>query len=159
MTEQPEPGKLERAARVVKGLTLSNVLVIALLAVIAVPVFIIWKATSDDKLLDRLLSTYEEMESRSGCTIRHVQARGGPDLWGVAAGFSFTGADRWYVNVVLDHKPTEEEIVSYCESLKLIADRMLDRNDGGGHDPAVDQPGGDTEIQRGPMSGAETDGR
>jgi hypothetical protein len=140
MPEPPEPGRLERAAGVVKGLTLGNVLVIMLLALIVMPGYVIWKATSDDKLMDRLMSTYEVLESRGGCTIRHVQERGGPDLWGVSSGFAFQGSDRWYVNVVLDHSPTEEETASYCQSLKLIVDHMLDRAPDG---PLVDQPGGD----------------
>jgi hypothetical protein len=156
VSEQPEPGKLERAAKVVSSLTLSNVMIIALLAVIAVPVYVVYRALGDEKLLDRILSTYEEHDSKSGCTLRHVKARGGPDLWGISSGFSFTGADRWYVNVLLDHDPNEEEVESYCQSLKLIADSMLSR----GHDAAgVDQPGGNAEILGGPVPGAETDRR
>ena len=79
-------------------------------------------------------------------------------MWGVSSGFAFQGADRWFVNVLLDHSPNNEEIASYCASLKLIGDRMLDR----GHDdldaPVVDQPGGDTEIHRGPVQGPAPDG-
>jgi hypothetical protein len=141
VSEPPEPGKLERAAGVVKGLTLGNVLVIALLVVIAVPVYIVWKAVGDDKLMDRLMSTYEEIDQDSGCALRHVQARGGPDLWGVSAGFSFSGTDKWYVNVVLDHAPrNQEELLSYCETAKLIVDRLLAHGNGIDH-PLVDQPG------------------
>ena len=152
--ESSEPGKLERAAGIVKGLSLSNVLVIALLAVIAIPVYVIYKALGDEKIMNRLLSRYEELDARkTGCTLRHVQERGGPDLWGVSAGFSFIGTDRWFVNVVMDHNPSDEEVVSYCEALKLIADRMLDRGDG------YSDTGRDTEIQRGPMPGTETDRR
>ena len=132
----PQPdhklGLVEGAANVVKGLTLSNVLVIALLAVIAVPVYVIYRALGDDSLMDRFMSTYEEVSSQqAGCTLRHVQARGGPDLWGISAGFAFAGADRWYVNVVLTHAPSNEEIQSFCSALKLIADRMLDHSDAG----------------------------
>jgi hypothetical protein len=57
---------------------------------------------------------------------------------------------------VLDHNPSDEEIVSYCEAAKLIVDRMLDRAHDG---PLVDQPGGDATIQRGPVPGAAPDGR
>jgi hypothetical protein len=134
----PPEGRYLGWLTAVKGLTISNVLVIALLAVVAVPVYVIYKALGDEKLLDRFLSTYEEISSQqAGCTVRHVQARGGPDLWGVSSGFAFAGADRWFVNVVLDHMPTNEEITSYCQSLKLIADNMLDRSGGDDVDPAV----------------------
>jgi hypothetical protein len=115
----------------IQGLTLSNVLVIALLAVIAVPVYVIYRALDNDRLLDRFMSTYEELSSQqSGCAVRHVQERGGPEMWGISSGFAFQGSDRWFVNVVLSHEPTTEELYSYCESLKLIADRMLLRGGG-----------------------------
>jgi hypothetical protein len=148
VSDQPPPpppdhklGLVEGAANVVKGLSLNNVLTIALLAVIAVPVYVIYRALDDDKLMDRFLSTYKEVSSQNvGCAVRHVQARGGPEMWGISAGFSFTGTDRWFVNVVLDHAPNNEEIISYCESLKLIADRMLGRDRDDIDPPLVDQP-------------------
>jgi hypothetical protein len=121
----PQDGKFLGWLTAIKGLTISNVLVIALLAIVAVPVYVIYKALSDEKLLDRFMSTYEELgDQQSGCTVRHVQARGGPGLWGVSTGFAFQGEARWFVNVVLDHEPDREEIVSYCEALKLIADSL-----------------------------------
>lgn len=126
-TQPPPPdGKYLGWLNAVKGLTLANVLVIALLAVIAVPVYVIWKAVGDDRLLDRLMSTYEVLDSQQvGCVLRHVQERGGPDTWGISSGFAFQGGDRWYVTVALTHEPSGEELVSYCQSLKLITDRLL----------------------------------
>jgi hypothetical protein len=125
----PQNGKVLTWLNAVKGLSVTNVLVIAMLAVVAVPVYTIWKALGDEKLLDRFMSTFEELgNQQSGCTMRHVQERGGPDLWGISTGFAFSGTDKYAVNVVLDHMPTDAEIVSYCESLKLIADSLLARN-------------------------------
>ena len=123
--------------------------ILALLVAIAVPVYVIWRALGDEKIMDRLLSTYEEIDSQAGCALRHVKARGGPDLWGISSGFAFQGRDRWYVNVLLDHRPSEEEVASYCESLKLIADRMLADRDGGGNG----------DVQPGSMPGAAPDRR
>jgi hypothetical protein len=112
----------------VKGLSISNVLVIAALAIVAVPVYVIYRALDDEKLLDRFMSTYEEeANQQSGCTLRHVQERGGPDIWGISSGFAFAGAERWFISVALSHDPSNDEVVSYCESLKLIADRMMER--------------------------------
>ena len=142
----PDGGKVANLLNAVKGLTISNVLVIALLVVIAVPVYVVYKALGDDKLLDRLMSTYEELDSQqTGCALRHLQERGGPEVWGVSSGFAFAGSDRWFVNVVLSHEPSREELVSYCESLKLIADTMLSR-------------GSDAEIYERPVPGAATNG-
>jgi hypothetical protein len=128
-------GLVEGAANVVKGLSLQSVLIIALLAVIAVPVYVIYRALGDDSLMDRFMSTYEEISSQNvPCALRHVQLRGGPDQWSISTGFSFVGNDRWFINVLMDHQPTMEETVSYCEALKLIGDKMLahGRDDDGG---------------------------
>jgi hypothetical protein len=141
--QQPEPepppeGRYLGWLNAIKGLSITNVLVIAMLAVVAVPVYTIYKALGDDKLLDRFMSTYEEEASQmTGCTLRHVQERGGPDIWGISSGFAFQGDDRWFVSVALSHDPSSEEVASYCESLKLIADRMLDRGRGDRDAPAV----------------------
>jgi hypothetical protein len=129
MTEPPPPpsndGRVLGWLNAVKSLSITNMLVIVMLAVVAVPVYVIYKALDDEKLLDRLLSTYEETSSQmAGCTLRHVQERGGPELWGISSGFAFQGAQRWFISVVLSHEPSNDEIVSFCESLKLIVDGM-----------------------------------
>jgi hypothetical protein len=130
MSEPPPPeGRYLGWLNAIKGLTISNVLVIALLAVIAAPLYVIWKALGDEKIMDRLMSTYEEIgNQQSGCAFRHVQERGGPDVWGISTGFAFRGGDRYFVNVALNRRPTDEEVVSYCEALKLVADKLLAGN-------------------------------
>lgn len=127
MTVTPQPpaeGRLAGAANVIKGLTLSNVLVIFLLLAMAGPAYVLWKAVNDKQLMDRFLSSYREIASDTGCTIRVVAERGGPEHWSISTGFAFQGADRWTVGVILDHAPPEEEIASYCASLLLIVDKM-----------------------------------
>ena len=121
----PPPGRLAAAASVVKSLSLSNVLIIALLAVIAIPVYIVYRALNDAAVMDRLLSSYKEVPNTSGCTLREVKSRGGPARWAISTGFAFHGADRWSINVILDQQPTTEQLVSNCETLKLIADGVL----------------------------------
>ena len=124
MADQP-PGRLAAAASVVKSLSLSNVLIIALLAVIAIPVYIVYRALNDAAVMDRLLSSYKEVPNTSGCTLREVKSRGGPARWSISTGFAFHGADRWSINVILDQQPTTEQLTSNCETLKLIADGVL----------------------------------
>ena len=124
MTEQ------ERAAGLLKwaqGLTLLNVLVIFLfVATTALPAYATWKILNDEALLTRLLSTYEEFgNQQSGCFLRHAKQRGGSDFWSIGTGFAYSGMDRWSVNVVLERRPTDEEITSYCATAKLLAGDML----------------------------------
>jgi hypothetical protein len=146
MTDQPPPpqdGRVLGLIKAAQGLTFTNLLVLAGLAGIAIPVYVVYRALGDDALLDRLMSTYEVIDSYEGCLVRHVQERGGPDLWGVSSGFAFQGEARYYVNVIVETLPTDDEVASYCAVLKLIADRLVER---------------DGEVQRGPLPGTAPDG-
>ena len=137
-----------------KGLTAGNILALLAVALIGVPVYTVWKALSDEKLLARLMSTYEEIPQPSGCTLRHVRQRGGPDLYSVSSGFAFQGVDRWFVSVVVSHAPSEGEIEAYCASLKLISDRMLQRGTDGDaefHPGSVQGPQADRGRHDGPV--------
>ena len=106
MTEPPPDGWAQSLLKAAQSLTFGNLLTLAGLAVIAVPVYVIYKAVGNEALLDRLMSTYEVLGSQAGCSVRHVQERGGPDLWGISSGFAFQGEARWFVNVQVDHAPT-----------------------------------------------------
>ena len=127
--EPERDGRLSGWLTAVKGLTITNVLVIFLLALIAAPGYVVYKAVNDPAVMDRLLSTYREYPTQAGCTLREVQQRGGQKLWGMSAGFAFQGSDRWAVQVVLDHEPTQEERDSYCASLKLLVDSWVNINE------------------------------
>lgn len=127
MTEPPpSEGKLAAAASVVKGLSLGNVLIIALLVVIAIPAYLVYKLLNDPIVMDRLMSSYHEYPSQiSGCTLREVKERAGPDMWSVSTGFAFHGSARWYIAVAMTAKPSDAEITTHCEALKRIADDLL----------------------------------
>ena len=149
-----EAGRITSLLTAVKGLTISNVLVIFLLVVIAVPAYTVWRALGDDRLLDRFLSTYKESYVQNvPCVLRQTQVRGGPQRWGISSGFAVMGADRWFVSVVIDHEPTVEEMMSHCETLKLLADTL-----GADHPADVGQRGGTSEVQRRPMPGVTPSG-
>ena len=109
-----------------KSLTLTNVLVIAMLVVVAIPAYAVYQALNDPVLLDRFLSSYSEVPDKTtDCTIRKARARGGPWFWSISAGFAFARSDRWSVSVVLPAEPSANDIVSYCATLALIVDKML----------------------------------
>jgi hypothetical protein len=114
-----------------KSLTLTNVLVIAMLVIVAVPAYAVYQALNDPVLLDRFLSSYTEVPNKStDCTIRKARARGGAWLWSISAGFAFQRSDRWSVSVILPAEPSADDIVSYCATLALIVDKMLFNADG-----------------------------
>lgn len=97
---------------------------IFLLLLMAGPAYLLYKALNDEALLDRFLSSYQEISTETGCTLRAVAERGGPQRWSISTGFAFAGADTWTVGVILDHAPAKEEIESYCATLLLIVEKM-----------------------------------
>ena len=138
-TPPPNEGRVLSVLNAAKSMTLFNVLVVALLVLILIPVYIVYRALSDEALLDRFLSSYREIPSDSGCTVRVVAERGGPERWAIANGFAAQGTDRWVVSVILQKEPTTAEITSFCQSLKLISDQILGDHDGDSDAPAVEQ--------------------
>jgi hypothetical protein len=131
MTETPPPpppdrvGMISGLTDIVKGLTLGNVLIIALLVAIAIPAYILWRALNDESMLNKFLSRYEEISSdKVPCTLRVASVRGGGDIYSLSTGFAFQGSDRYTVGVILIARPDDAELVSYCETLNLIVDYM-----------------------------------
>lgn len=129
-TPPPTEGRYLNWLNAVKGLTVTNVLVIGMLVMIAIPAYLVYRTLNDAALLDRFLSNYREISGTGiECSVREAQYRGSSRAWGIATGFAFQGSARYMVSVQLDHEPTNEELRSYCEVLKIIADSM--RKDGG----------------------------
>jgi len=129
VSETPPPadrvGTAAGLVNIVKGLSLTNVLIIALLIAIAIPTYILWRFLHDASLLNKFTSFYEEIASdKTPCTLRIASIRGADPTYAISTGFAFQGSDRWTVNVIMNHKPDDGEIVSYCETLNLIVDYM-----------------------------------
>ena len=131
MTDQPPQqqdkriGLIGELAAIVKGLSLNNVLIIALLVVIAIPTYVLWRALNDESMLNKFMSRYEEISSETiPCTLKVASVRGGGDTYTMSTGFAYQGSDRWVVGVVMDLKPDDDELVSYCATLELIVDHM-----------------------------------
>jgi hypothetical protein len=146
MTEpQPPPadrvGQLGGVVKIVQSLTLTHVLIIALLVAIAVPAFILYRFMTDASMLNKWTSFYEELTSdKVPCTLRVASVRGADPVYSISTGFAFQGSDRWTVGVILTHGPPDEgELVSYCETLNAIVDYMRRPNAPSPHYPNSDE--------------------
>jgi hypothetical protein len=128
VTEQPPPdrvGQVGGLVKIVQSLTLTQVLIIALLVAIAIPTYIAWRVINDESMLTKFTSRYEELASdKMPCTLRVASVRGGGDTYAIATGFAFQGSDRWTVSVILTRKPDDSEMVSYCATLNMLVDHL-----------------------------------
>jgi hypothetical protein len=120
-------GLVSQGVDLVRSLSLTNVLVIILLVIVAAPVWVLWRVINDEKLLDRFLSHYAEYPSQTtACTVRQIKVRGGPETFALSTGFASQGTDRYFISVVSNHQFNPSEERSYCETLNLLVDFMRD---------------------------------
>lgn len=123
--QNPTDSRVGFFVGLVKSLSLTNVLVIALLVLVAIPTYMLYRALNDESLLGKFLSHYEEHNTQNvACVWREASQRGGPDLHSISTGIAYQGTDRWVVSVILDRAPTPDELTSYCETLHLLVDFM-----------------------------------
>ena len=112
----------------VKGLTITNALVIVILIAAAIPAYFLYKVINNTELLDRFLSSYEEisMPETSSCTLRSAATRGSASVWYISTGFAYHGDDKWTMGVAISKKPTMEQMQAYCDTLLLVVDYLHD---------------------------------
>ena len=111
--------------KIIQSMTLTHVLILALLLVILAPTYILWRFVNDASLLNKWTSFYEELSTdKSPCTLRIASVRGSDPTYAISTGFAFQGSDRWTISAVLSRKPDEGDLVSYCEALNRIVDHM-----------------------------------
>ena len=122
--QQPPPDRGLSWLNWIASLTLTQVLIIALLVIIAIPTYILWRALNDASMLNTFLSRYEEFTNKTSCVLRVASLRGGGDTWAISTGFAVQGNDRYNVTVILGHKPDDAELESYCATLDAIVDYM-----------------------------------
>jgi hypothetical protein len=129
MTETPPAedrvGQVGGIVKLVSSLTLTQVLVIALLVMIAIPTYIAWRVINDASMLTKFTSRYEEIASAyMPCTLRVASVRGGGDTYSISTGLSMQGSDRWQVGVILERLPEQADQIAYCATLNLLVDHL-----------------------------------
>jgi hypothetical protein len=130
-----------RLLSAVKGLSFSNALVILVLVIALVPAYLLYTVVNDPTLMNQFLSHYREVASdKSPCTLRVASTSGGPEQFAISTGFAYEGSDRWTVAVILDRKPDESDMLSYCTTLMLIVDFMRRPEASSPPFPGTDRP-------------------
>ena len=142
MTEPVQPhGVTASILHAVKGMSLTNVLVIVLLAAVAIPSYLMWSVLNDPVKLGRFLSSYEEQTSdKWPCVLRIASLRGAGDTYAISTGFAVQGTERWNIGVQIDRKPTDQEMISYCETLNLLVDFMRNPDARSPTSPSTEEP-------------------
>jgi hypothetical protein len=122
--DPPLPGVPAGWLNAIRGLTVTNAVVIVLLVVALIPAYAVYRLLTDEALLDRFLSSYMVTITDTPCRMIRGRQRGEPYSWAIATGFAFEGQTRWTIGVVLGKEPTTEDIRTHCAVLQAIVDFM-----------------------------------
>jgi hypothetical protein len=118
-------GQIGGLIKTIQSLTLTQVLIIALLVLIAIPSYIAWRVINDESMLTKFTSRYEEITSAyMSCTLRVASVRGGGDTYSISTGLAMQGSDRWQVGVILPRLPPQDSQIAYCATLNLLVDHL-----------------------------------
>jgi hypothetical protein len=117
---------LQKLLDSVKGLSLSNVLVLALLALIAVPAYVGWKVINNPALMSIVFSDFEEIPSVTDCNLFRAQSSGSAAFWAVTNQFGQRNAESWSIAVRVKFLPDAAAMRDYCASLEAVVSYLRD---------------------------------
>lgn len=135
-------GMLDRMLNVVKGLTYTNVAIMALLLLLLVPVYLVYRILGDQNLMGAVFNVYSELDAPTDCLLAFQQPAGGSGAYIVRAVLAERNAEVWYVSVKLRFKPDDQAMTQYCGAATQVVDFANDPN----NSPVPIFPGSDRKI-------------
>lgn len=125
-SKMPIGETLDRILTQVKGLTITNVIVMIMLFIVAMPAYVGWRVINDEKLMAIVFSNYQEVDVPTACTLVVAQPAGGQRHWYIRNLFTERNREIWYAAVRLSFMPDTEAMEKYCNALDQIIDYARD---------------------------------
>jgi hypothetical protein len=122
-----DEGRLERATNVVKSLNLTNILIIALIVLIAVPTYFAYRFISDADFRREFMSTAIILEEHTPCIVLEGHKYGGIKRHSVLVVY---GRDERFEKLVGLRSPAPmdfNEIAEMCKRVGIIAEQLKDK--------------------------------
>jgi hypothetical protein len=133
---------LQKVLDAVKGLTIVNVVVIGLLAIILVPLYVGWRMLNDPNLMGAVFNIYSEIETTSECPLAYEQPAGGQGRYVIRAVLAERNAETWYISTKVKFQPDDQAMTLYCAALTALVDYIRDPN----NEPVPVYPGSERRI-------------
>lgn len=120
---------IDKAIEALKGLTLTNLLVLLVLVLILAPAYLAWRVVNDPDLRNILFSSFRAIEVEGvDCSYIKASEAGVDPHWLVAKDFAFSGRDRWFIGVNSPEEPSPAEVEAYCRTLSEVIVYARERN-------------------------------
>ena len=77
---------------------------------------------NDESMLNKPTSRYRGNRDRQDAwaSLRVASVRGGSNTYAISTGFAYQGSARWTVSVLMQRRPDDSEMASYCETLNML---------------------------------------
>jgi len=106
---------------------MKNIAVIAVLALIAVPSYFVYRVTSDEKFASVFFSTYSEHAvPGTNCFVRVASVSGRVEDYRISRPFAYSGQARWVISIETPLRPNDDNAVEMCDILGLIIEYARD---------------------------------
>jgi hypothetical protein len=119
---------LDRMLGVVRGLTYTNVAIMALLLLIAFPAYFGYRMLNDQALMGAVFNVYSELDAPTDCLLSFQQPAGGTGSYVIRAVMAERAAEVWYVSAKVKFKPDDAAMAAYCNSASAVIEFLHDPN-------------------------------
>lgn len=101
-----------------KTLTLTNVLIVGLILLVAFPAYVGYRLLNDERLIIQVSSSFEDLRYGIGdCNVFRAQRKGDEADYLIRYNFRYDTLGAWYIAIRSTRKPTKEEAKATCTNL------------------------------------------
>lgn len=122
--EDPSGSMLERGASIVRSLNLTNVLIVALLVIVAVPSYFAYRFMSDAEFRSEFMSGATVLEKFAPCTVLETHRYGSATRHSILMIYGFDDRLEKLVGLRAPGTLTEVELGEACKKVVTMADEI-----------------------------------
>jgi len=121
---EERPGKVERAFGVIKSLNLTNILIIALMVLIALPTYFVYRFIADVDFRREFMDTAVVLDKYAPCVVLEGHKWGANKRHSVVAVFALDGRNEKLIGMRSPEPMTPDEINEMCKKVQIMANEM-----------------------------------
>jgi hypothetical protein len=122
----PDEGKLERAFGVVKSMNLTNVLIIALLVILAIPAYFAYRFMSDVAFRREFMSSAVILDMHAPCIVLEGHRYGSQARHSVFIVYGLDGRNEKLLGLRAPGAVTDPDLTELCKRVTVLAEEITE---------------------------------
>ena len=124
MAEDPPGNMLERGASIVRSLNLTNVLIVALLVIVAIPSYFAYRFMTDAEFRGEFMTGANVLEKFAPCTVLETHRYGSVTRHSIFMVYGFDDRMEKVIGMRAPGTMTEVELGEVCKKVVAMADEI-----------------------------------